>query len=77
MERFSNAAAARADLVVLDLEDAVAPIRKAEGRRNVVDWLSGHDAPCAVRAVSAVASALIVAPSVLRRWRSRRGRRGR
>ncbi|MEV4729739.1 CoA ester lyase [Saccharopolyspora sp. NPDC049426] len=48
-ERFSKAAAARADLVVLDLEDAVAPTRKPEARRNVVDWLSGHDAPCAVR----------------------------
>ncbi|RRO16926.1 CoA ester lyase [Saccharopolyspora rhizosphaerae] len=48
-ERFPKAAAAGADLVVLDLEDAVAPARKQDARRNVVDWLADHDAPCAVR----------------------------
>jgi citrate lyase subunit beta / citryl-CoA lyase len=48
-ERFPKAAAAEADLVVVDLEDAVAPARKEGARRNFADWLSEQDTPCAVR----------------------------
>ncbi|HEX2316977.1 MAG TPA: CoA ester lyase [Thermomonospora sp.] len=47
-ERFAKAAAAGADLVVVDLEDAVAPGRKDEARRNAAAWVAeGHE--CAVR----------------------------
>ncbi|WP_236791863.1 CoA ester lyase [Amycolatopsis sp. GM8] len=47
-ERFARAAAAGADLVVLDLEDAVAPDRKDAARQHVAEWLAGgHE--CAVR----------------------------
>ncbi|NEW26664.1 CoA ester lyase [Nocardia cyriacigeorgica] len=47
-ERFAKAAAAGADLVVLDLEDAVAPENKASARRHAADWVAaGHR--CAVR----------------------------
>jgi citrate lyase subunit beta/citryl-CoA lyase len=47
-ERFAKAAASGADLVVIDLEDAVAPADKERARRNAVDWLdAGHR--CAVR----------------------------
>ncbi|CAM3667829.1 HpcH/HpaI aldolase/citrate lyase family protein [Smaragdicoccus niigatensis] len=42
--RFDRAAKSRADIVVLDIEDAVAPSGKAEARANVCDWLSaGND----------------------------------
>ncbi|MGI8311888.1 HpcH/HpaI aldolase/citrate lyase family protein [Saccharopolyspora hattusasensis] len=45
---FAKAAAAGADLVVLDLEDAVAPDRKDDARKHVAEWLAGgHE--CAVR----------------------------
>ncbi|WP_440712432.1 HpcH/HpaI aldolase/citrate lyase family protein [Gordonia sp. FQ] len=46
-ERFAKAAAAGADLVVLDLEDAVRPENKAAARENVARWAAEHD--CAVR----------------------------
>ncbi len=38
--RFDRAAKSRADVVVLDIEDAVAPDGKDEARRNVCDWLA-------------------------------------
>jgi citrate lyase subunit beta/citryl-CoA lyase len=40
-ERFMPAVRSRADIVVLDIEDAVAPKDKADARDNVVRWLSG------------------------------------
>lgn len=44
-ERFAKAAAAGADVVVVDLEDAVAPAQKAEARENARAWLAeGHRA---------------------------------
>lgn len=39
-DRFDKAAAAGADLVILDLEDAVVPEAKDEARQHVVDWLA-------------------------------------
>jgi citrate lyase subunit beta/citryl-CoA lyase len=43
-ERFAPAAHSRADIVVLDIEDAVAPKDKAAARDNVGKWLtSGND----------------------------------
>jgi citrate lyase subunit beta/citryl-CoA lyase len=39
-ERFAPAARSRADIVVLDIEDAVAPKDKLSARDNVVRWLS-------------------------------------
>ncbi|GEE00493.1 citryl-CoA lyase [Gordonia spumicola] len=50
-ERFAKAAAAGADLVVLDLEDAVAADAKDAARANVAAWAADH--PCAVRINSA------------------------
>lgn len=47
-ERFTKAAASGADLVVLDLEDAVRPTDKTEARHHVTGWLA-QDQPCAVR----------------------------
>ena len=38
-ERFGKAMAAGADLVCIDLEDAVHPARKVEARRQVLAWL--------------------------------------
>lgn len=47
-ERFAKAAASGADLVVLDLEDAVASERKDAAREHVAKWVGeGHE--CAVR----------------------------
>lgn len=44
-DRFANAAAAGADLVILDLEDAVEPENKNQARQNVQSWLAaGHRA---------------------------------
>ncbi|WP_433803044.1 HpcH/HpaI aldolase/citrate lyase family protein [Actinomycetospora sp. CA-084318] len=43
-DRFDKAAAAGADVVVLDLEDAVAPDGKDEARRAVGQWLDGGSA---------------------------------
>ena len=39
VERFAKAMAAGADLVCIDLEDAVHPARKADARRQVLAWL--------------------------------------
>ena len=41
--RFEAAARSRADIVVLDIEDAVAPKDKAAARDNVVRWLGGDN----------------------------------
>ncbi|MDF0531526.1 CoA ester lyase [Tsukamurella sp. 8F] len=41
-ERFDAAARSRADIVVLDIEDAVAPKDKSTARENVVRWLSAE-----------------------------------
>src|SRR6516165_871734 len=38
-DRFQAAAHSRADIVVLDIEDAVAPKDKQAARENVVSWL--------------------------------------
>ena len=42
-DRFQSAAHSRADIVVLDIEDAVAPNDKQAARENVVRWLSGEN----------------------------------
>lgn len=47
-ERFGKAVASGASLVVLDLEDAVAPERKEYAREQVVAWLE-ENPECAVR----------------------------
>jgi citrate lyase subunit beta/citryl-CoA lyase len=39
-ERFATAARSRADIVVLDIEDAVAPKDKVAARENVTRWLA-------------------------------------
>ena len=39
-ERFAKAAASGADAMILDLEDSVAPERKAYGRDAVAEWLA-------------------------------------
>lgn len=39
-ERFAKAAASGADVVVIDLEDAVAPDRKGQARRHAQAWLA-------------------------------------
>lgn len=41
-ERFDKAVATGADLVILDLEDAVAPENKVRARRAVTEWLSAR-----------------------------------
>jgi len=41
-ERFDKAVASGTQLVILDLEDAVAPDRKAQARTHVTDWLRFH-----------------------------------
>lgn len=50
-ERFPKAMAAGADLVCVDLEDAVHPDRKAQARSEVMAWLASRpaDAPVALR----------------------------
>lgn len=47
-ERFAKAAESGADLIIIDLEDAVAPEHKAAARQHAVDWL-GDSRPAAVR----------------------------
>jgi citrate lyase subunit beta/citryl-CoA lyase len=42
-DRFEAAERSRADIVVLDIEDAVAPKDKAAARDNVVRWLGGDN----------------------------------
>ncbi len=39
-ERFAKAAASGADALILDLEDSVAPEKKAEGRAHIAQWLA-------------------------------------
>ena len=50
-ERFPKAMAAGADLVCIDLEDAVHPERKAQARHDVLDWLhrNAGSGPVALR----------------------------
>ncbi|MGH3349587.1 MAG: HpcH/HpaI aldolase/citrate lyase family protein [Nocardioides sp.] len=48
-ERFAKAAAAGPDVVVLDLEDAVAPAHKDDARAHVTDWLPRAGVAVAVR----------------------------
>ena len=43
VERFAKAMAAGADLVCIDLEDAVHPDRKAEARGQVLGWLKARE----------------------------------
>jgi citrate lyase subunit beta/citryl-CoA lyase len=43
-ERFDKAIASAADVVVIDLEDAVDPEAKADSRGHVASWTSGRDA---------------------------------
>ncbi|WNG87949.1 aldolase/citrate lyase family protein [Mycobacterium sp. ITM-2016-00317] len=43
-ERFAKAAAAQPDVVILDLEDAVAPSDKDAARRHVESWLADGNA---------------------------------
>jgi citrate lyase beta subunit len=45
VERFAKAMAAGADLVCIDLEDAVHPDRKAEARAQVLGWLKDTARP--------------------------------
>jgi citrate lyase subunit beta / citryl-CoA lyase len=48
-DRFAKAVATGADLVVLDLEDAVAPARKAFARDAVAAWLAEAGVDCVVQ----------------------------
>jgi citrate lyase subunit beta / citryl-CoA lyase len=49
-DRFAKAAASGADALILDLEDSVAPEKKADARTAVAEWLGGERAvPCFVR----------------------------
>jgi (S)-citramalyl-CoA lyase len=50
-DRFANAAAAGADVVILDLEDAVAPKDKAQARTTALDYLAGNPADGALHAL--------------------------
>src|SRR5271170_2009921 len=50
-DRFANAAAAGADVVILDLEDAVAPKDKAQARTTALDYLGGNPADGALHAL--------------------------
>jgi citrate lyase subunit beta/citryl-CoA lyase len=51
-DRFATAAAAGADAIVLDLEDAVAPTGKDAARAHAVAWLAaGHEAVVRVNGV--------------------------
>jgi citrate lyase beta subunit len=50
-ERFDKAAASGADVVLCDLEDAVAPEHKAEARAQVAGWASRHPAAVRINAV--------------------------
>lgn len=43
-ERFAKAMASGADLVCIDLEDAVHPDRKAQARGQALQWLQGNPA---------------------------------
>lgn len=45
-ERFAKAVQAGADLVILDLEDAVHPEQRAQARQNIVAWLGSGGRAC-------------------------------
>jgi citrate lyase subunit beta / citryl-CoA lyase len=47
-DRFTKAVHSGADAVIIDLEDAVAPERKADARAAAVDFLSGYSGPVPV-----------------------------
>jgi citrate lyase subunit beta/citryl-CoA lyase len=49
-DRFAKAAASGADLVILDLEDAVAAESRGSAREAVVTWLQSHEAEVRVNA---------------------------
>lgn len=56
-ERFEKAAASGADALILDLEDSVAPERKQQARRDVVDYLSSRkDGPAILVRISPLGS---------------------
>ena len=40
-ERFSKALDSAADCIILDMEDAVAPVDKAQARLSIAQWMSG------------------------------------
>lgn len=48
-DRFGKAVATGADLVILDLEDAVAPDRKAYARETVAAWLASAATDCVLQ----------------------------
>jgi (S)-citramalyl-CoA lyase len=50
-DRFAKAAAAGADVAILDLEDAVAPKDKAQARRNALDYLANSPSDGALHAL--------------------------
>lgn len=61
-DRFDKAVAAGAELVVLDLEDAVGPADKDAARRHVVAWLAdGHHAAVRINAAGTPAHEVDVA----------------
>jgi len=39
-DRFAKSSSSGADIVVIDLEDAVAPDRKSQAREHILDWLA-------------------------------------
>ncbi|WP_409490744.1 HpcH/HpaI aldolase/citrate lyase family protein [Amycolatopsis sp. cmx-11-12] len=54
-DRFAKAAASGADVVILDLEDAVGPDRKESAREHVRAWLAeGHQAVVRINAAGTV-----------------------
>jgi citrate lyase subunit beta / citryl-CoA lyase len=53
-ERFAKALATRADRIIIDLEDAVAPDAKAAARDSLVNWLEGAQASNVMVRVNAV-----------------------
>jgi citrate lyase subunit beta / citryl-CoA lyase len=55
-ERFVKALATRADRIIIDLEDAVAPAAKAAARDSLVNWLEGAQACDVMVRVNAVAT---------------------
>jgi len=58
-ERFAKAAASGADAIILDLEDSVAPERKAQARADVLAWLQGERSVPTIVRVNPVDSAAI------------------
>ena len=60
-DRFAKAAASGADALILDLEDSVAPDRKAEGRAAIADWLAQERAVPAFVRVNPLDSGLVEA----------------